>query len=77
MSLRVIDIEATKKRLAEMFEDKGLTPRIIQRELQLDSIQAVYKWTGKGKTVPSLDNLILLAKLMDCQIEDMLVLTEL
>ena len=77
MSIKVADNEATCLRLKEMFDERGLTPKEVQRALQLDSVQAVYKWLSpKNKTMPSLDSLVQLANLMDCQLEDILVLRE-
>ncbi|MBE5870646.1 MAG: helix-turn-helix transcriptional regulator [Lachnospiraceae bacterium] len=77
MSIKVVDNEATCLRLKEMFDERGLTPKEVQRALQLDSVQAVYKWLSpKNKTMPSLDSLVQLANLMDCQLEDILVLRE-
>ena len=77
MSIKVVDNEATCLRLNEMFDERGLTPKEVQRALQLDSVQAVYKWLSpKNKTMPSLDSLVQLANLMDCQLEDILVLRE-
>lgn len=77
MSIRVIDTEATCSRLKEMFDERGLTPKDIKRILQLDSIQAVYKWISpKYKTIPSLDNLVQLAHVMDCNLEDILVIKD-
>lgn len=77
MSVKVVDNEATCLRLKEMFDERGLTPKEVQRALQLDSVQAVYKWLSpKNKTMPSLDSLVQLANLMYCQLEDILVLRE-
>lgn len=77
MSIKVIDNEATCIRLKEMFDERGLIPKEVQRALQLDSVQTVYKWLSpKNKTMPSLDSLVQLAYLMDCQLEDILVLKE-
>lgn len=77
MSIKVVDNEATCLKLKEMFAERGLTPREVQKALQLDSVQAVYKWLSPNyKTMPSLDSLVQLANLMDCQLEDILVLRE-
>ncbi len=60
-----------------MFDERGLTPKEIQKALQLDSIQAVYKWISPHyKTMPSLDSLVQLAYLMNFNLEDILVLRE-
>ena len=77
MSLKVINSEATCIKIKEIFEERGLTAKQVQRELQLDSVQAVYKWISPNcKTMPSLDNLVLLANLMDCTLEDIIVVNE-
>lgn len=77
MSIKVVDNEATCLRLKEMFAERGHTPKEVQRALQLESVQAVYKWLSpKNKTMPSLDSLVQLANMMDCQLEDILVLRE-
>ena len=71
---KVIDVEATSLRIGEMIEEKGITARQIQRRLDLDTIQAVYKWVNpKYKSIPSVDNLVKLSKLLGCQLEDLLV----
>lgn len=77
MSIKVIDTEATCNHLKEMFNERGLTPKEIQKALHLDSIQAVYKWISpKYTSMPSLDSLVQLAYLMNCNLEDILVLKE-
>ena len=75
MGIKVVNTEATKMNIRRMLKEKNMTPRYIQRRLNLDSIQAVYKWIGdSGKGIPSLDNLINLATILDCTLEDILVL---
>ena len=71
---KVIDVEATSLRIGEMIEEKGLTARQIQRQLDLDTIQAVYKWMKpQYNSIPSIDNLVKLSKLLGCSLEDILV----
>ena len=77
MSIRVIDTEATCRNMKSILEERGITPKEVQRALQLDSVQAVYKWISpKNKTMPSLDSLVQLANFLDCGIEDILVMKE-
>ena len=71
---KVIDVEATSIRIGEMIKEKGLTARQIQRQLDLDTIQAVYKWIKpQYNSIPSIDNLVKLSKLLGCHLEDILV----
>ena len=77
MSIRVIDTEATCRNIKSILEERGITPKEVQRALQLDSVQAVYKWISpRNKTMPSLDSLVQLANFLDCGIEDILVMKE-
>ncbi len=73
-----IDVMATKENIKTLIEKKELTPREIQRALGLSSIQAIYKWTSpNNKSVPSLENLLLLAALLECNVEDIIKLVDL
>ncbi len=77
MSIRVIDTEATCRNIKTILEERGITPKEVQHALQLDSVQAVYKWISpRNKTMPSLDSLVQLANFLNCGIEDILVMKE-
>ena len=77
MKMKVIDTMLTSKHIKEMCAEKGLKATDIQRELQLGTVQCVYKWfLETSSTIPSLDNLVLLGSLLDCYIDDMLVTKE-
>ena len=77
MSIRVIDTEATCRNIKGILEERGITPKEVQHALQLDSVQAVYKWISpRNKTMPSLDSLVQLANYLNCGIEDILVMKE-
>lgn len=77
MSIRVIDNEATCSNIKRILEERSITPKEVQKALQFDSVQAVYKWISpKSKTMPSLDSLVQLANFLDCGIEDILVMKE-
>ena len=74
MSKKVIDVEGTCCDLCHMFEERNLKARDIQEALGFESMQAVYKWTNlRRKSMPSINSLVQLAELMDCSIEDILV----
>ncbi len=78
MSIKVINNQETCRKLTEMLDAKGITPTEIKERLQLQSVQAVYKWyaTAKGsgsKSIPSMDNMVLLADMLDVTINDILV----
>ena len=47
--------------------------REVQRVMGFENPQAIYKWIS-GKTLPSLDNLVILSRLLHTSIEDILVI---
>ena len=64
--------EATGKRIKELLHDNGYSVKDIQEVMGFENPQAVYKWLS-GKSLPSLDNLLILSKLLHTSIEDILV----
>ena len=64
--------EATGKRIKELLSDNGYSVKDIQEVMGFENPQAVYKWLS-GKSLPSLDNLLILSKLLHTSIEDILV----
>lgn len=75
--MKVIDAVATGKRIQKMCRDKGLKVTDIQKALQLESSQSIYKWfSEKSSCLPSIDHLVMLGMLLDCYIDDMLVLRD-
>ena len=67
-----IDLEATGRNIARLRASKGLTVRDIQELMGLEQPQSVYKWE-RGITVPSLEHLMVLSKVFDTAMEDILV----
>ena len=48
------------------------TSRDVQAAMGFENPQAVYKWLS-GRSLPSLDNLLILSKLLNSTMEDILV----
>lgn len=69
-----IQPDKTGSRIKELISDNGYSVRDIQEFMGFDNPQAVYKWL-KGKSMPSLDNLLILSKVLHTSIEDILVYT--
>jgi len=77
MKMKVIDPVLTGKRIQKMCKEKGIKVSDIQNALQLSSSQSIYKWfSEKSTSIPSIDHLVMLGILLECNIDDMLVLTE-
>ena len=52
--------------------DAGMSVRDIQIILGLGSTQAIYKWLA-GKGLPSIDNLVVLASVLNVSLDDLIV----
>ena len=67
-----IDMQRTGRKIKDMIESAGYTPRIIQDFLHLSCVQPIYRWY-KGLILPSVDHLFMLSTLLGVHMEDLLV----
>ena len=67
-----IDMQETGKKLKNLLESAGYTPRMIQDYLHLSCVQPIYRWY-KGLILPSVDHLFMLSQLLQIHMEDFLV----
>ena len=74
-SMRVIDTIATGKNINRLRLEAGLTVAQLQEMLGLEVPQAIYRWQ-EGYTVPSVDNLVLLADIFGVSIDEIVVRRE-
>lgn len=68
----MINVEKTGANINKIRKDKGFSMKDLQREVGLETLNAVYNWTN-GRRLPSIDNLVILADLFNCHIDDILV----
>lgn len=68
----MIHMKLTGMRLKQLCASQGVTVKQIQQVLHIGTHQSIYNWFC-GKTLPSVDNLLQLSKLLGLSIEDMLV----
>ena len=68
---RISKVE-TGRRLRKLMNWHGVTVREVQEEMELESPQAIYKWLN-GRALPSTENLLILGRLLNVSMEDMLV----
>ena len=68
----VINNIETGKRIEQLRKDNYFTVKQLQEIFNFTSPQSIYKWQW-GETLPDIQNLLMLAKLFDCKIEDILV----
>ena len=63
----------TGRRIRKLLSENGYTVKDIQSAMGFENPQAVYKWIS-GRSLPSLDNFIILSRLLHTSIEDILVI---
>jgi transcriptional regulator with XRE-family HTH domain len=70
-----IDMERTGQNIINLRQERGLSVRDIQDVFGFVTPQAIYKWQH-GTALPSIDNLVVLAAILQVQIDDILVTSE-
>lgn len=68
-----INVDATGKQLKQIRKEHNFSVQDIQHQIGLISAQAIYKWE-RGQALPSLDNIVILAKLYEVTLDDLLVI---
>lgn len=68
-----IQQQATGNRIRELLKENGYTVKDIQEAMGFENPQAVYKWIS-GRSLPSIDNFLILSKILHTSIEDILVI---
>ena len=68
-----IQPKKTGERIRKLLLEKGYTIREIQGAFGFENPQAIYKWIS-GKSLPNIDNFIILSRLLHTSIEDILVI---
>ena len=68
-----INMPATGAHIKELMDQRGYSVKDIQQKFGFYTPQAVYKWIN-GDTLPTLDNLVILASILEVSVDDILVL---
>ena len=68
-----INQRETGNNIKQLLKENGYSVRVIQTAMGFENPQAVYKWIT-GKSLPSIDNLIILSKLLHSSVEEILVI---
>ena len=71
----VIDLKATGRNIKRIRQASGVSVRDLQMILGFTNPQAIYKWQN-GDSMPSLDNLVILAAVLGVSIDDILVFVD-
>ena len=68
-----IQQKETGDRIKELLKEQGYSVRDVQQVMGFENPQAIYKWLS-GKSLPSLDNLLILSRLLHTSMENLLVI---
>ena len=74
-TIPVIDMRATGHRISVLREQKHMSVKELQALLGFEGPQAIYKWQ-RGASLPSIDNLVALAIILDTTIDSILVVED-
>ncbi len=69
----IIDIVKTGENINRLRKERNITVRELQEIFGFGTPQAIYKWQH-GTTLPTLDNLVVLASVLHVSIDDIVVL---
>ena len=69
-----IDLTATGIRITQLRQENGLTVRDLQDIFGINTPQAIYRWQ-RGLTLPTLDNLVVLAAVFGTTLDSIIVRT--
>lgn len=75
MIIPTIDMIRTGENINKLRQDAGISVKELQEIFGFATPQAIYKWQH-GTTLPTIDNLVVLSKVLKVSIEDILVLEE-
>lgn len=68
----VLDLAATGTKIKTIMKDKGITARELQIIMDFPYVQTIYNWFA-GKNMPTIDNLVVLAKILAVPMDDLVV----
>ena len=71
----VINVESTSENLRKIREQHKITVAQLQKIFNMENPQSIYVWeNSRKKTLPCLDNLVVLAKLYEVSIDELIIL---
>ena len=73
--MRRIDINKTGQNIKLLIKSNDLTIKELSEKFGFSTVCPIYKWM-EGKSLPSIDNLVNLAQIFNCTIDDILIWSE-
>lgn len=75
MAIPTIDMIGTGQNINRLRKNAGISVKDLQNIFGFSTPQAIYKWQH-GTALPTIDNLIVLAKVFDVMVDDILVIND-
>ena len=75
MSIPMIDMVRTGQNINRLRKNAGVSVKDLQEVFGFNSPQAIYKWQH-GTALPTIDNMVVLARVLGVRIDDILVLAD-
>jgi len=75
MAIPTIDMIRTGQNISRLRKIAGVSVRDLQDIFGFATPQAIYKWQH-GTALPTIDNLVVLAAILQVRIDDILVMTD-
>lgn len=75
LTIPIINMTKTGQNIVKLRQQNGLSVKELQEMFGFATPQAIYKWQH-GTSMPSIDNLIVLAQIFRVQMEDIIVVDE-
>lgn len=72
MTIPIVNLKATGQNIRELMQLANLSVKDVQLAFGFEAPQAIYKWIH-GRSVPTIDNLVILAAILDVRIDDIVV----
>ncbi len=73
MTMPTIDMQSTGQNIITMRKAVGMTVKDLQDIFGFSTPQAIYKWQ-QGVAMPTIDNLVVLAKIFQTTIDNIIVI---
>lgn len=75
MSIPTINLTATGENINRMRLEAGIAVKDVQKACGFSTPNAVYKWIH-GQSLPTIDNMLILASMLNVTLNDILVVEE-
>jgi len=70
--MSTVNLKATGANIKSLMIKNGVSVGALQKILGFSTKQAIYKWR-RGETKPTIDNLVILADVFNCKLDDIVI----